>query len=272
MSIAELSNGTKINYNYLKKNDRMETLVIINGTFNVLQEWEVIVSNLSEQYLGNILTFDLRNQGGSTKMTEEFSYKDLMEDITLFFEYLGLRDILMVTYSSGSSFAVDYIVNNPGKVKKLIMGAPVVNPFGIFKNQLISQASNRFYELGASLKDIVVLSLPIMVSGKFLEMIKNDFENIKEGFEANFDKNLMLPFVKAWDQNEMTLSKLEKVVNSVETHYIYGEEDIFNAQVFVQQLQNEFKNIDFYKLQTGHAFHMENMQAFIDILKSIVLK
>jgi hypothetical protein len=35
-------------------------------------------------------------------MVAEFSYKDLMEDITLYFEYLGLRDIKMVTYSSGS--------------------------------------------------------------------------------------------------------------------------------------------------------------------------
>lgn len=272
MSVVSLSNGIEIKYEFLKRDELAETLVFMNGTFNVLEDWEGVASAISNNSSYNIVTFDMRNQGGSTKIKEDFEYADFVEDATLLFDYLELSQFTIITYSSASTIAIDYIINHPNRVKKLIMGAPVINPFGNFKNQLISKASLTLLELG-TIKDVIVLSFPLMISGKACEQGKDSFADIQEGFSASFEKENLLPFMRAWDGNAIDLTKIQTVVNSVETHYICGDEDIFNAPVFVNELQEQVPDLKIYRLEnSGHAFHMENMPGYIDVLNKIFVK
>lgn len=271
MPVVRLPNGIDIMYCFEKLDDKAEILVFMNGTFNVLKDWKNIGNSLSKNNKFNILTFDMRNQGGSTKIANDFEYDDILSDVQLLIEHLNLSDFTIIGYSSGSAIAVDYVFHNPGKVKRLIMGAPVVNPFGAFNSHLISKASLRMLELG-DVEDLVLLTYPLMFSNNFCEINKEHFSAIQGMFCANFHKSIMLPYMKAWDGNNIDLPKLQIVVNSVETHYIYGEEDIFNSNEYVQELKHQLNELNVYEIgNAGHAFHLEKAGEYIRILNHILV-
>ncbi|MDF9844107.1 MULTISPECIES: alpha/beta fold hydrolase [unclassified Paenibacillus] len=270
MSKVVLSNGIQISYNYEWTEDNRETLVFMNGTFNSMKDWNEIASVLKQNKPYNILTFDMRNQGESTRSKEDFLYSDLVKDVSLFFEYLKLDNFTVITYSSSSTMAIDYISENPGKVKRLILGAPVVNPYGKFKRQLISQASLKMFEFG-DLKDVITLSFPLMYSNAFVEQNQHLFGFIEEQFHQTVEKSLLLPYMKAWDGNDMNMSKLKSVLESVNTHYIHGEEDIFNPKMFSIKLQEEIDDLQLHILPgKGHDFLAEDKTTYIQLLESIL--
>jgi len=272
MAIVKLSNGVDINYNFKQIDSKAETLVFINGTFSVLQDWDSVGDYLLDNCGYNVLTFDMRNQGGSSKIRNEFEYTDLVKDVELLIEHFNLSQFTIVTYSSASTIAIDYILQKPDKVKRLIMGAPAVNPFGAFKSQLIYEASMRLLEL-SDMNDLVVLTYPLMFSKNFCEENEKNFSLIQEQFNTSYDKTLLLPYMRAWDKNEMNLHKLQTVINSVETYFIYGEEDILNHPKDVQRLQDKLEKFNVYKISNaGHGFHSEDMDGYISILENILNK
>lgn len=272
MSKISLGNGIEINYDYKKIDDHAETLVFMNGALNTLKDWEYFGKTLTDNYPCNVLAYDMRNQGESTKVTGAFKYKDLTEDTELLFEKLDLHNITLIAFSSGSTMAVDYAVNNPGKVKRLILGAPTINPFGNFKNQLISRISNKLLAVG-DVEDMVAFSLGFMVSNAFCEQNKENFGALTEMYRGIFNKELLLPFLSAWDADNMTLDKLQAAAKSVETHFIYGAEDIFNPAVFVEELKQTIKAFHYHRIENvGHGILMENLGVgeYLKIVSSIL--
>lgn len=254
MPIVKFPNDIEISYKYEKNEGSKETLVFLNGTFNTMNDWEDVGKALLEKQPFNILTFDMRNQGESTQLREAFDYYDFIDDISLLIEHLDLSNITFITYSSSSAMAIDYMLMNYGKVSRLILVAPVINPYGNFKGQLLSKASLKMFEMG-DVRDIVTLSFPLMYSNAFIDQCKDFFDAIVQQFESKIDKSLLEPYMRAWDANEMNLSKLKTVMDGIEVHYIQGEEDIFNGNIFTQKLKSEIEQLQVQILPgKGHDF------------------
>lgn len=269
--IIELKNGIKINYEYrVHEQDDVETLVFVNGTFSVLQDWEGLAEEFYSKGGYNVLIFDMRNQGGSTKVEEAFEYKDVLEDFELLIEQLGLEKFNIITYSSGSAIGVDYAYKHKEKVNKLIMGAPAVNVFGGFKLYKLNLATIRALELGG-MSDLFQLCYPLMFSNNFSESNASNYEVLEEEFVNMYDANSLLLYMNSWQTACMSLDKLKDVFSSIESHFICGEEDYFNPPVYLNKLKEEIDSLNIHIFNNvGHGFNMEDMDGYLEILKSIV--
>ncbi|WP_150265233.1 alpha/beta fold hydrolase [Paenibacillus tepidiphilus] len=265
-----LSNGVEIGYNYQFVDESLETLVFMNGTFNTMRDWNEIGDILKQKRPYNILTFDMRNQGESTKFTTDFAYSDFVEDVSNLFEALKLDQFTLITYSSASTIAIDYILGHPNKVNRLILGAPVINPYGKFKSQLLSRSSLKMFEIG-DLSDVIVLSFGLMYSNRFIEQSKDFFEAIQDQFLQSIDKEVLLPYMKAWDGNEMDIAKITTAFSGIPVFYIHGEEDVFNPVYFSEKLQSEVPGFQLCTLLgNGHDFLAEDKEGYIRLLQEIL--
>lgn len=272
MAIAKLDNGISINYNLVKKNtdSNAKTIVFLNGMYNVMTDWDKTAANLSEKYKMNTLSFDMRSQGGSTAVKEVFEYAEFINDLQLFFDYLELSNMIFITYSCTGIMAMDYIIANPGRVIKLILAAPVINPMNAYITRKLNQAQIKALEHG-DLKDLLRIIYYTMFTDSFCEEYIKFYKMLEDQFITGFNKENVLAFSKSWIKHEPSFSKVREVTSSVDSHMFYGEEDVYNPQKYVDELQLQAPDLKIYKpVKAGHGIHLENMISFDQMLENII--
>lgn len=95
-----------------------EPLIILHGLLGMLDNWQSIAKILSNNYTVYIL--DQRNHGNSPH-SPEFNFSVLANDIVDFMTQQHLKQCSLMGHSLGGKVAMLVAVNNPEKIKKLIV-------------------------------------------------------------------------------------------------------------------------------------------------------
>lgn len=105
--------GLHMNYHVIGDG---EPLVLINPAFADLRIWDRVVEELSKEY--KVVRFDSRYSGKTEQDGEDYS---LYNDLNNLLEFLGLDKVNMIGVSAGGHTALEYVVQFPNKVKKVML-------------------------------------------------------------------------------------------------------------------------------------------------------
>jgi len=99
-----------------------ETVLFLHGGYSNLSVWDEHVDRVAEKY--QVLRFDQRGYGQSSQPAGPFSY---YEDIKGVLDYYRVEKALIVASSFGGSAALDFALEYPQFVDKLILVGPSIN-------------------------------------------------------------------------------------------------------------------------------------------------
>jgi len=101
-------------------------LAILSGVFVVSTAWR----NFTRQLVATstVLNYDIRNQGASG--SGDGSYENHLSDLTSLLDGLGVEETYIMGVSFSSLFARDFTIENPDRVKGLILCGPALSPYG----------------------------------------------------------------------------------------------------------------------------------------------
>jgi len=94
-------------------------IVLIHGLFVNSDTWCNQIDALKSEF--NILRYDLRGHGRSTKPTVNFTVQNHIDDLYALLTYLNwTKDIYLVGHSLGGMIALQYGIENPAQIKKIV--------------------------------------------------------------------------------------------------------------------------------------------------------
>lgn len=127
------SDGEEIVYNLTlakPKNANGQTIVLIHGLGGDLSAWAKLEEILSGQGF-NCISLDLRGQGASSrpKNVEKYTLNRLGQDVAEVVLAEKLTQVLVIGHCLGAIVAQYFTIENPEKVKKLVMMTPLNKTF-----------------------------------------------------------------------------------------------------------------------------------------------
>lgn len=105
----------KLNYQKLGSG---QPLIILHGLFGSLDNWMTLAKKLSISY--EVFIVDARNHGQSPK-SEEFNYEVMADDLYAFLIEHQIIDPFILGHSMGGKTAMQFAINYPTKITKLIV-------------------------------------------------------------------------------------------------------------------------------------------------------
>lgn len=107
-------------------------LTILPSVFVVSTAWRNFTERLVQS--NTVLTYDIRNQGASTM--GDGSYENHLNDLGSLLDGLGIEQTYILGVSFSTMFARDFTVQNPDKVKGLILCGPAISPYRSIRRSL----------------------------------------------------------------------------------------------------------------------------------------
>ncbi|MFX0059803.1 MAG: alpha/beta fold hydrolase [Candidatus Hodarchaeota archaeon] len=113
-----LNDDFKIAYEITGNKDGPK-MVLIHGLFLNSDCWQEQLKFFEKDF--NILRFDLRGHGRSTKPIERFTIRDYVNDMQALLNYLNWKnDLYLVGHSLGGMISLVYGLENTSQVKKIL--------------------------------------------------------------------------------------------------------------------------------------------------------
>ncbi|MCX6252757.1 MAG: alpha/beta fold hydrolase [Bacteroidetes bacterium] len=103
---------------YFREYGEGDPIVILHGLFGISDNWTTFGKRNAERY--HVLIPDQRNHGQSPH-SHVFDYPSMAVDLEGFIEDLDLQDIILIGHSMGGKTAMRYALDNPERLKKLII-------------------------------------------------------------------------------------------------------------------------------------------------------
>src|ERR1700741_180144 len=94
-------------------------MIILHGLFGQSDNWNSLAKHFGEQGL-EVYTVDQRNHGLSPH-SDEWSYKAMSDDVHELVNDLQLQKVILLGHSMGGKTAMQYALDEPGKIDKLIV-------------------------------------------------------------------------------------------------------------------------------------------------------
>lgn len=107
-------------------------LIVLHGLFGVSDNWVGIAKRIAA--LGfHVFVLDQRNHGQSPH-SETFNYAALSDDLKLFALEHGLKDPMLLGHSMGGKVAMNFALENPSMVSKLIIVDIALRSYALSQN------------------------------------------------------------------------------------------------------------------------------------------
>lgn len=120
---------------YFREYGRGEPLVILHGLFGASDNWHFTAARFGERY--HVLVPDLRNHGQSPH-DDETTYPVMARDISEFLDARGLASALIIGHSMGGKVAMQLALNQPERVRKLVVADMSPRGYTPLHNEIIA--------------------------------------------------------------------------------------------------------------------------------------
>jgi pimeloyl-ACP methyl ester carboxylesterase len=111
-------------------------LTIVSSAFVVSTAWRNFTSRLVQS--NSVLTYDLRNQGASTP--GDGSYPNHLSDLESLLDGLGVQQTYLLGVSLATLLCRDFVVQNPERVKGMILCGPAISPYQSLRRSWLIRA------------------------------------------------------------------------------------------------------------------------------------
>lgn len=273
--ILKLSDQIKINVltsHHLVKN--YQDVIFLHGFSGSSNDFKYFIDNLPEGYNG--YAFDLLGHGNSSspKDLKKYLPKNQIKIIEEIFNYLSIKNPVIIGYSMGGRMALAYTNNQPHNVKALLLESASFGYLTELEKQNRIENDIKLAEkiMSISLEDFFDywLNIPLFddlkkLSGQALSNLKQNkiksnnkigLANSLIGFstgrmEYYLDKtdNFKLPVFLVTGENDQKFTSIAKKAN----------------ELLIDSKHIIFKNC-------GHNVHLQKPQEFLNLIISFLLK
>lgn len=266
-------NGIKIHYEYFGKKEK-DTLIFFNGVTMQTTSWYQFVPDVIESY--DVLLWDFRGQGASTKDDQPYSIAEMAEYLKTIIDHLNLKPshINLLGISSGSTVALEFLRKYPSYVNKVIFsGIPLINdPHLKDKNEI----AQKIYELDFSLW--IRMFIGHIISENFLDVFKPEVLDIlnKRLIERYQEQHCEHSIFRLYEAILEYVAQIESFKNDFlaiksDILNIVGEYDRFTPKEEQKLLKNLFKKVQYVEFkESGHLVILEKQKEFTNYIRDFL--
>ncbi|MBN2157233.1 MAG: alpha/beta hydrolase [Candidatus Lokiarchaeota archaeon] len=140
MDLFNVNDQIQIAYS-LSGNTNGPKMVLLHGLFLNSDCWKFQLSEFEPKF--QILRFDLRGHGRSTKPPKRFTIRDYVDDMRKLLEFLHWNtELYLVGHSLGGMIALVYAVENPEQIKKMVIADSFCHVTHDATTDVISRVNN----------------------------------------------------------------------------------------------------------------------------------
>ena len=244
-------------------------IILLHGHSEDLHTWDQLVKHLVEDF--RVIRFDLRRHGLTGPASDnQYGIESYVSDLSLVIEHLGIESCDLVGHSMGGRIAVKFTMENPDRVRNLVLlaasGAPRENEgspplaMKLMKNPLGRFLIRRMWSRKMA-KDTLI---DMVHDGSLVTDEEVDrmweFSRYPGSMDAVFRE-----FGMVWD--DFIPKEIEKITTS--TLLIWGEEDTICPVEMGIWYNSHLPNSTFIRLpEIGHNPQFESPDVCLDEISS----
>lgn len=242
-----------------------EPLIILHGLLGSLDNWQTLGKQFAENY--TVFIIDQRNHGKSPH-AKEFNYQVLADDLLEFMDDNHLYSANILGHSMGGKTAMNFAVENPDRVQKLIIAdiAPVKYKEG--HKAIFDALFSVDLEKISSRKEVEAqLALTIKEFGIRQFLMKGLTRNKDRKFIWKFN----LEDIWASYNDIIDTFYLPDAEFDGETLFIKGENSNYILDEYLPEIEKYFPNYTLEIIEnTGHWLHAEQPKIFYDLVNNFL--
>lgn len=104
------------------------TLTLVNHLFLVAPAWRTLTSDLEKSC--RIISYDLRNQGASTRLPGPINWSDHVEDLRELLDWLDVEQTYLLGTSMSGMIVRDFALKYPERTAGVVFVSPAFSPYG----------------------------------------------------------------------------------------------------------------------------------------------
>ncbi len=246
-----------------KKVGEGEPLVILHGLFGSLDNWMTLAKKLGEHF--EVFIVDARNHGQSPH-SEEFNYDVMADDLYEFLMQHHIVDPIVLGHSMGGKTAMQFAMNYPNKLEKLIVADIAPKAYPVHHTVIIEgMLSLNFDVINTRKKADEQLSKFIDDSSTRQFLLKNLYWIEKERLAWRFNLPTIDKNIEIIGRGLENISTFEKP-----TLFIRGEKSNYITEKDYDPIRKIFVNAEIETLNSGQWVHAEKPTEFLQILGSFL--
>lgn len=248
---------------FFRKTGEGSPLIILHGLFGSSDNWLSIAKVLGNNH--TVYSVDQRNHGQSPH-SDFFNYKIMANDLKAFIEENNIDNPIILGHSMGGKTAMQFAVNNPKMLKKLILVDIGAKSYPIHHDTILKGLNSiNIDELKSRGEADQQLSKYVSETGIRQFLLKN-IARSADGFKWKMN----LPIIeKEIEQVGIGLSNNDFYKG--DTLFIRGKNSNYILDEDIDGLNYHFPK---YKLETienaGHWLHAEQPEKFVEIVKNFI--
>lgn len=170
---VELSNGETLGYRECGYGNR--SFLLIHGNLGSSLSWDTFMERMPDDFMAYAV--DLRGFGGSSYNNPAETIRDLSKDIKEFVDILELKNLIVVGWSAGGAVAMQFAVDYPDYVSKLIfINSCSIKGFPVFKRNIFGRPIQGQYAKTKEDMATLLATLKKAFEEKNMDTIKKVFD------------------------------------------------------------------------------------------------
>jgi len=243
-----------------KKSGSGPPLVILHGLFGSLDNWFSIAKELVEHY--TLYLLDQRNHGDSPH-SNEWNYGVMVEDLRELLDAEGLDSIFLMGHSMGGKTVMNFAMQYPERVRKLIVGdiAPRYYPI---HHQVILEGLNALnLSQIQSRKEADELLAPYIPELGVRQFLLKSLGRDGNGFAWKINLPVITQHIE-----EVGKSLEEGAIFEGKTLFLGGANSSYVQEKDLSDMKRHFPNSTWVSIpNAGHWLHAEQPQAVVAAMK-----
>jgi esterase len=237
-------------------------LIILHGLFGASDNWLTVGKSLSEHF--EVYLVDQRNHGQSFH-DPKHNFDVMAEDLGKFIKENNITQPIVLGHSMGGKVAMNYALNHPGKLKKLIVVDISPRGYKVHHDQILEGLKSidlASLESRKEADDQLAKYVPNVGERQFL---LKSLSRTGDGFEWKIN-------VAAIDNNiGLIVGEIDGEPNPVPTLFIDGENSNYIRDIDLPIIEALFPNSKVVTIKNaGHWVHAEQPEAFLETLMAFL--
>ncbi|MCB0401385.1 MAG: alpha/beta fold hydrolase [Flavobacteriales bacterium] len=252
----------ELNY---KKIGTGEPLIILHGLFGSLDNWMTLSKRFGER--NEVFLLDARNHGLSPH-DDEFSYEVMARDLYEFIQQHQLTNPTVLGHSMGGKTAMQFVMNYPGVLSRLIVADIAPKPYPVHHGDIIKgMFALDFNVIRTRQQADEELSnyIPEISTRQFI--LKNLYWKEKDRLDWKFNLPVIANNI---DMVGDELANIHPV--DLPTLFIQGSRSNYILESDYAAIKSIFTQADIQSMNTGHWLHAESPDEFFSLVTSFLHK
>lgn len=251
----------KLNF---KKLGEGQPLIILHGLFGSLDNWMTLAKKWASDF--EVYLVDQRNHGQSPH-DSAFNYSLMAEDLKELIEQEGIKNPIVLGHSMGGKTAMEFAVNYPEKLAKLIVVDIAPVKYQVHHYTIIDALSSiDLAELKGRKEADLKLAEKIEEFGVRQFLLKNLYWKEKEQLAWRFNLEVLAKEIIPISEFSISPKRFEKP-----TLFIKGERSDYIKEEHRGKIEEKFPQ---YSLKTiegaGHWVHAEKAKEFAEQINTFI--